>query len=161
MPAKKKASAVHKVNIHEIMNAIDYRNGNYYTDLDDESKKSVSTYMAQRWASQVQGSQEIQEHYLLMVNDLSNIDYIATTSGHEELRYRVLALIGLGQKLRHEFVPPKGAKKDKLREWLLELLPHCNDDEVELFREINDSSVLQDIATAKNTSDKKLKDLFK
>ena len=124
MPAKKKASAVHKVNIHEIMNAIDYRNGNYYTDLDDD---------------------------LLMVNDLSNIDYIATTSGHEELRYRVLALIGLGQKLRHEFVPPKGAKKDKLREWLLELLPHCNDDEVELFREINDSSVLQDIATAKNT----------
>ena len=161
MPAKKKASATHKVNIHEIMNAIDYRNSDYYSKLDDESKKSVSTYMAQRWASQVQGPQEIQEHYLLMVNDSSNVDYIATTSGHEELRYRILALVGLGNKMRHEFVPPKGAKKDKLREWILDLLPHCNEQEVELFREINDKDTLKDIATVKNTPDKKLKDLFK
>jgi len=161
MPAKKKATAVHKVNIHEVMNAIDYRNGDYYTKLDDESKKSVSTYMVQRWASQVQGQAEIQEHYLLMVNDLSNVDYIATTSAHEELRYRVLALVGLGKKMRHEFVPPKGAKKDKLREWLIELLPNCNEEEIELFREINGSDVLKDIATVKNTPDKKLKDLFK
>jgi hypothetical protein len=163
MVTKKKtpASATYKLPIEQVMAAIDLRKGDYYSNLSNEDEKSLSTYMSQRWASQVQGSRDIQEHYLVTINELSNIDYIATTSKHEEMRWRVMALVGLGQKLRHEFIPPKGAKKDKLASWLIEQFPQLNDDEIELFREVNGMDVLEEIAQAKNMGDKQVKDLFK
>lgn len=162
MPKKKDTAGVeYKVDINRVMAAIDLRNRKFYGDLDDESRKSVNLYMAQRWASQVQGDRELQEHYLLMVNDLSNIDFVATTSAHDELRWRVLALVGLGQKMRHEFVPPRGQRKDRLSEWLQEIHPHLSDDEINLFRDINGTDALKEAAEAMNLADKKVKDLFK
>jgi hypothetical protein len=162
MATKKKTStAAYKVPIEQVMAAVDLRNGDYYSKLSDEDRKSVNTYMAQRWASQVQGSREIQEHYLVTINDLSNIDYIATTSQHDEMRWRVIALCGLGSKLRHEFIPPKGQKKDKLTAWLIERFPSLADEEIELFREINGNDFLEDMARAQNLSDKDIKELFK
>lgn len=158
---KEPASAKHKMPIDQVMSAVDYRRRKFYEDLTDEQRKEVNLYMTQRWASQVQGDRELQEHYLLMVNDLSNIDFVATTSAHDELRWRVLALIGLGQKMRHEFVPPRGQKKDRIAEWLRELFPQLSDEEIELFRTINDQDVLKEAAGAMNVADKKVKELFK
>jgi len=157
----KKATAAYKLPIDQVLAAVDYRNGDYYSKLSDEDRRAVSTYMVQCWASQVQGSRDVQEQYLLNVNDYSNLDYIATTSGHEEMRWRVLALCGLGVKLRHEFIPPKGAKKDKLSVWLIEQFPSLGDEEIELFRMLNGEEVLEDIAVAKNMGEKQIKDLFK
>jgi hypothetical protein len=164
MATKKKApaSAVYKVPIDQLMAAVDLRKGDYYTKLSDEDKKGVNTFMAQRWASQVQGTRDVQEQYLIDVNNYSNIDYIATTSEHEELRWKALALVGLGVKLRHEFIPPiGGAKKDKLTAWLIEKFPAMSNDEIELFREINGPEVLAEIATSQNMGNKEFKELFK
>jgi hypothetical protein len=91
------------------------------------------------------------------LDDLSNVDYIAVTSEHEELRWRVLALCGLGTKLRHEFIPPKAQKKDKLTAWLIEQFPAMSDDEIELFRELNGPDVLEEIAVTQNMGNKELK----
>jgi hypothetical protein len=163
MATKKKApaSAAYKLPIEQVMAAIDLRKGDYYSKLGPEDLKALNTFMTQRWASQVQGSREVQEHYLTTINDLSNVDYIAVTSEHEELRWRVLALCGLGTKLRHEFIPPKAQKKDKLTAWLVEQFPAMSDDEIELFRELNGPDVLEEIAVAQNMGNKELKELFK
>lgn len=163
MATKKKepTTAKYQLPIDQVMAAIDLRKGDFYSKLDDEGRKALSTYMAQRWASQVQGTREVQEEYLLNVNDYSNVDYIATTSAHEELRWRSLALVGLGVKLRHEFIPPKAQKKDKLSAWLIEQFPNLGDDEIELFRMLNDENVLESIAKSQNMGNKDLKDLFK
>jgi hypothetical protein len=163
MATKKKApaSAAYKLPIEQVMAAVDLRKGDYYSKLGQDDLKSLNTFMAQRWASQVQGAREVQEQYLLNVNDYSNIDYIATTSGHEELRWRVLALCGLGFKQRHEFIPPKALKKDKLTTWLIEQFPAMSNEEIELFRELNGNDVLEDIAVAQNMGNKDLKELFK
>jgi len=163
MATKKKApaSAAYKLPIEQVMAAVDLRKGDYHSKLGAEDQKAVSTFMAQRWASQVQGSRDVQEHYLTAVNDLSNIDYVAVTSEHEELRWRVLALCGLGTKLRHEFVPPKSQKKDKLSAWLIEQFPSMSDDEIDLFRTLNGQEVLEEIAVSQNMGNKDLKDLFK
>lgn len=163
MATKKKAPATAKYQlpIEQVMAAVDLRNGDYYSKLDDEGLKALSTYMSQRWASQVQGTQDIQEYYLTTVNDLSNLDYVAVGSAHDELRWRTLALCGLGQKMRHEFIPPKGAKKDKLTAWLIEQFPSLSDDEIDLFKEINGADGLEEMAVSKNTTKTELKDLFK
>lgn len=163
MATKKKesASAKYKVPIDQVMAAVDLRNGEYYSKLGDEDKKTVSTYMAQRWASQVQGTRDVQEEYLVSVNEYSNVDYIATTSAHEELRWRALALCGLGFKQRHEFIPPIGVKKDKLTEWLIKQFPSMSNEEIDLFKTINGTDVFEDIAVSQNMGNKELKDLFK
>jgi hypothetical protein len=163
MATKKKApaSAAYKLPIEQVMAAVDLRKGDYYSKLGADDLKALNTFMAQRWASQVQGDRDVQEQYLLNVNDYSNIDYIATTSAHEELRWRVLALCGLGFKQRHEFIPPKALKKDKLTAWLIAQFPAMSDEEIELFRELNGNEVLEDIAVAQNMGNKDLKELFK
>lgn len=161
MATKKKATAAYKLPIEQVMAAVDLRKGDYYSSLSDEDVKSLSTFMTQRWASQVQGDRELQEWYLLNVNDISNIDYIAVTSAHEELRWRLLALVGVGTKVRHEFIPPKNSKKDKLALWLVEQFPAMSDDEIELFRTINGNDILEDIAVSQNMGNKDLKELFK
>jgi hypothetical protein len=165
MATKKKApasaTAKYQLPIDQVMTAVDLRKGDYYNKLGPDELKSLSTYMAQRWGSQVQGTQDLQEYYLTTVNDLSNLDYIAVGSAHDELRWRTLALCGIGHKMRHEFIPPKGAKKDKLTAWLIEQFPSMDDEEIELFRTLNGNDVLEDIAVAKNMGNKDLKDLFK
>lgn len=163
MATKKKpaATAAYKLPIEQVMAAVDLRKGDYYSKLESDDVKALSTFMVQRWASQVQGSREVQEQYLLNVNDCSNIDYIATSSKHEELRWRVIALCGLGFKQRHEFIPPKNAKKDKLTAWLIEQFPAMSDDEIELFKVVNGNDALEGIAIAKNMGNKDLKELFK
>jgi hypothetical protein len=163
MATKKKSptTAKYQLPIDQVMAAVDLRKGDYYSKLGEDELKSLSTYMAQRWGSQVQGTQDLQEYYLTTVNDLSNLDYIAVGSSHDELRWRTLAVCGIGQKMRHEFIPPKGAKKDKLTAWLIEQFPSLGDDEIELFRAINGTDVLEDIAISKNATKTELKDLFK
>jgi hypothetical protein len=163
MATKKKApsTAKYQLPIDQVMSAVDLRRGDYYSKLEPDELKSLSTFMAQRWGSQVQGTQDLQEYYLTTVNDLSNLDYIGVGSGHDELRWRTLALCGIGHKMRHEFIPPKGAKKDKLTAWLIEQFPSLGDDEIELFRELNGDGILEDIAVSKNMGNKELKDLFK
>ena len=163
MATKKKepASAKYQVPIDQVMTAVDLRKGDYYAKLSDEDRKSVSTYMSQRWASQVQGTRDVQEEYLIGVNEYSNVDYIATTSAHEEMRWRAIALCGLGFKQRHEFIPPKNQKKDKLTAWLIKQFPSMSDEEIELFKTINGTDVFEDIAVSQNMGNKELKDLFK
>jgi hypothetical protein len=158
--------AERKGYVDRAMRAVDLRDRSFWSSLDDEEKKLatkyINSYMAQRWASSIQSNDlEVQEHYLLMVNDLCNIDYVATTSAHEELRWMVLSLIGLGAKLKHELIPPRGVKKDRIREWLIELYPQFGEGEIDLFREINPPDVLEESARAMNVADKRLKDLFK
>ena len=57
---KKTASATYKLPIEQVMSAVDLRKGDYYSSLSDEDVKSLNTFMAQRWASQVQGDLEVQ-----------------------------------------------------------------------------------------------------
>jgi hypothetical protein len=72
-----------------------------------------------------------------------------------------LALVGLGVKLRHEFIPPIGVKKDKLTAWLIEKFPQLGAEEIELFKSINSTEDLEDIARAQNMGNKEFKELFK
>jgi len=163
MATKKKepVSAKYQLPIDQVMTAVDLRKGTFYDKLDDDGRKSLSTFMAQRWASQVQGTRDVQEQYLIDVNAYSNVDYIATTSAHEELRWKALALVGLGVKLRHEFIPPIGVKKDKLTAWLIEKFPQLGAEEIELFKSINSTEDLEDIARSQNMGNKEFKELFK
>jgi hypothetical protein len=45
--------------------------------------------------------------------------------------------------------------------WLIEQFPSMSDEEIELFRTINDKNVFENIAVSKNMGNKEFNDLFK
>ena len=49
------------------MKQFDLKNRNFYDELTDEEKKKFSNYLMIRWGSCVEGSQELQEFYLIAI----------------------------------------------------------------------------------------------
>lgn len=153
--AKKKASTL---TLDMELPAMDFRNMNFYRDLSDEHKKEISLWLLMRFMS---SSQSAKEHHLLMVNDLVNQNF-SVISKHPELQWKLLALCGSGKKQFHPWiVPPKGQKKNKIEETILEFFPLLNDEELELFLTINTKEDLELFFKENGYDDKTIKELLK
>lgn len=128
---KKKASTLMLV---DELSAMDLRNMNFYKNLSDEHKKEINLWTLMRYMS---SSQNSSEHHILMVNDLVNCNFNLVRK-HPELQWKLLALCGTGKKQFHKWLGvPKGIKKNKLEDAVLQHKPFLNDDELEIFMKIN------------------------
>lgn len=138
--------------------AMDFRNKNFYRDLSDEHKKEIGLWLLMRFMSSSQGQPE---HHLMMVNDIVNHNFSAL-SKHPELQWKLLALCGTGRKQFHPWIPPpKGAKKNKLEEAILQIKPLMRDDELELFMHINTKEEFEEFFRENGYDDKTIKELLK
>ena len=82
-----------KVNILPLaleLAAMDYRDKNFYTNLNDEQRKAISLWVLMRWMSSSRGDAE---QHLTLVNDVVNVDF-SVISKHPELQWKLLALCG-------------------------------------------------------------------
>lgn len=126
----------YKLDIFEVLENIDKRNFNYYATLDDNLKKEFVPFVTMKWLSQVNASPEISEYYLLMVNDLLNREFWALRN-HPELIWKLMCVIGIGQKMRHEWVPmTKQSKTPKLDELFKKKYPTVGEKELETLRRV-------------------------
>lgn len=114
--------------------AMDYRNFDFYEDLSDEHKKEISLWLLMRFMS---SSQNNTEHHIIMVNELVNHNFSALNK-HPGLQWKLLALCGTNKKQYHPWIaPPKGLKKNKLEQAILDLNPTLKDSDLEMLLEIN------------------------
>jgi len=156
MAAKKKAA---KVPLREMLNALDRNDFDFYSRLDKEQKKAFSPWLAMRYASSASGTDAY--HYLLMVNDLVNVDF-SSLKKHPELQWKLLATCGIGHTSYHKYIQPgKKKAKTKLHNFLVELYPTLNEKERDLLLALNDKDDLTQLAKDNGLSDKEIKDLFK
>jgi len=156
MAAKKKAA---KVPLREMLNALDRNDFDFYSRLDKEQKKAFSPWLAMRYASSASGTDAY--HYLLMVNDLVNVDF-SSLKKHPELQWKLLATCGIGHTSYHKYIQPgKKKAKTKLHKFLVELYPTLNEKERDLLLALNDKDDLTQLAKDNGLSDKEIKDLFK
>lgn len=138
--------------------SMDMNNMNFYKELTNEQKKEISLWVLMRYMS---SSQNFSEHHLMMVNDLVNCHYNVLIK-HPELQWKLLALCGLGKKQFHPWIPPpKGVKKNKIEEIILEHYPLLRDDELEMFLTMNTQKDLELFLKENGYDDKTIKDLFK
>lgn len=122
--------------IKEEMSALDKRNFEWYKNLSDDDRASLSMWVLMRYASAVDSKiPEISHHYLTMVNDIVNVNF-NTLRNHPELQWRLMQVCGIGTSQMHTWIKPgkrKGQFKcnSKMAEFYLLLYPYHSDDEVE------------------------------
>ena len=92
------------------MAQFDRKNRDFYDSLTDEERKKFSNYLMIRWGSSVQGSQELQEFYVVATNERLNKHFF-TVNRHPKLQWLMATSVSpdMGTH-RHQWISPK--KKD-------------------------------------------------
>ena len=148
-----------KIPLNDVLNAIDRRDYNWYSNLPDEQKKKWSSWLFLRYASSVKGSGA--EDALLNTNEFVNKHYVDLYK-HEELMWKLMCLTGTGKKQYHEWIKAPNSKKktDKVSEFVSELYPHLKSDEVELFQILNSVSDIEQLAQDEGKSQEEIDEIF-
>ena len=127
-----------KLNIANEMRQMDRKNRAFYQELTDEERKKFSNFLMLRWGSAVEGSRELQEFYVIALNERFNKHFF-TLNRHPELQWLCATTVspGLGTP-RHTWIAPK--KKEPgvsgIRKQLAELYPHMKDDDIAVLASI-------------------------
>ena len=148
-----------KIPLNDVLNAIDRRDYNWYSNLPDEQKKKWSSWLFLRYASSVKGSGA--EDAILNTNEFVNKHYVDLCK-HEELMWKLMCLTGTGKKQYHEWIKAPNSKKktDKVSEFVSELYPHLKSDEVELFQILNSVSDIEQLAQDAGKSQEEINEIF-
>jgi hypothetical protein len=130
---------VDKLSIQNEMTQFDRKNRRFYDELSDEERKKFSNYLMIRWGSSVQGSQELQEFYLISCNERLNKHFFAINR-HPRLQWLCATAVSPGMGThRHQWISPK--KKEPgitgIRKQLAELFPYMKADEIEVMATAN------------------------
>jgi hypothetical protein len=127
-----------KLNIANEMRQFDCKNRDFYNELSDEERKKFSNFLMLRWGSAVEGSRELQEFYVIALNERFNKHFF-TLSRHPALQWLCATTVSpdMGTP-RHIWIAPK--KKEPgasgIRKQLAELYPHLKDDDIAVLESI-------------------------
>lgn len=155
---KEKKSKEYKNDLFkDVIPALDRRDTQFYSRLNDEQKKDISIWTLTRWMSSTVRDTNIQ---LGNVNDIVNAHSKFLTK-HKELQWMLLAISGTGRPERHEWIaPPRGVKKNKIEETILTYFPSLRDNELELFLQLNSAEDLTQFFKDNGFDDKSIKELL-
>ena len=148
-----------KLNINNEMREFDRKNRAFYDELTAEERKKFSTYLMLRWGSAVQAQSNIQQYYVMSLNENFNKHFF-TISKHPKLQWLCATTVspGIGT-FKHQWIAPKKREggDSKATKFLRELYPHLKDDEIELLRSINTKDDLKQLARNHGWDDKRIK----
>jgi len=134
-----------KLSIQNEMRQFDLKARSFYDDLTDDERKKFSNYLMIRWGSSVQGSQELQEYYVLATNESLNTNFFAVNK-HPKLQWLMATTVSpdLGPQ-RHQWIAPKkkAAGQSARRKQLQEIFPHYRDDEIDVMMQITTDEELR------------------
>ena len=121
------------LDIGEVLLNLDTRNKTYYENLTDEQKKEFSPWLYQRYLSSAEGSNAIIEHYLIMTNNIVNINFSKIKD--PEMTWKLMSMVGYGKTLKHPFIPPpkKGIYENAFKQWLAEENLHLDKQELDIL----------------------------
>ena len=144
-----------KLSINNEMTVFDRKDREFYDSLTDEERKKFSNFLMIRYGSSVQGSQELQEFYLIATNERLNKHFF-NINRHPKLQWLCATTVSPGMgTFRHNWIAPKKkeAGSSGIRKQLAELYPHLKDDEIDLMAKINTKkdidAYLKDLGTDK------------
>lgn len=140
-----------------VIPALDRRNKKFFSTLNEEQQKDISIWTLTRWMSSQRNNSAIQ---ICNVNALVN-SRSKFLNKHKELQWMLLAMTGSGKPEKHDWVaPPRGVKKNKIEEVILQYFPLLNDEELELFQQLNTVEDLEQFFKDNGFDDKTIKDLL-
>lgn len=128
-----------KLTIQNEMRQFDLKNRSFYDELTDEERKKFSNYLMIRWGSAVNGSQELQEFYVIATNERLNKHFF-TINRHPKLQWLCATAVSPGMgSYRHQWIAPKkkdGAGSGSIKKQLLELFPNMKPADIDTLAKI-------------------------
>jgi len=150
----------HKLDLGEILHALDNRNLNYYSNLTDDERKGYSPLVLMRFMSSLNAQNPNASYAVMVTNDLVNLGFFSL-SKHPELQHKLLCLTGLGGKQYRPWIAAKTSKKaGKIDQWLLERFPHLNDDEIQIVKSSYDTKSWTAFVKSSGASDVEVKEMI-
>jgi hypothetical protein len=154
-----------KVELKEKLAAVDLGARELWDELDDANKKALKSelFILNRYVSSAKGQKrEIQEHFVLSVNEYFNKHW-STLQKHPKLLWQLLCMCSHESRtvFFHEWIGFKKKKGDTKRlKFLLQVYPSRKQDELEMLAELMDLKEFKELAKDLGYSDKEIKDLF-
>ena len=132
----------------------------------EEGQKEIKgdLWNLNRYISSVKtNNKEVQEHFVLMVNELYNKHWF-TLQKHPKLLWQLLCLCSWDKEKTffHEWIGLKRVKgtNSKKAKFLAEVYPEMKTDEIKLLAKISTKDELKQLAKELGYDDKKIKDLL-
>lgn len=154
-----------KVELKEKLAAVDLGAKDLWNELDDANRKSLKSelFILNRYVSSAKGqSREIQEHFVLSVNEYFNKHW-NTLQKHPQLLWQSLCMCGHESRkvFFHEWIGFKKKKGDTKRlKFLLHVYPSRKQDELEMMAQLMDLKEFKSLAKDFGYSDKEIKEFF-
>lgn len=118
-----------------VLPSIDTRSKTFYDNLTEEEKKGFSPWLVQRYLSSAESANSgIIEHYLIMTNDIVNVNF--SDIKDPEMTWLLMSIVGIGKSIKHPYIAPGGGKRKKknaFKTWLSEKYPHLDDQELDIW----------------------------
>lgn len=139
-----------------VLPALDTRNRKLYENLSEEEMKGFSPWLVQRYLSSAESANNaIIEHYLIMTNDIVNVNFSEVKD--PEMTWKLMSMVGIGKSLKHPYIAPGGGKRKKknaFKAWLSEQFPHLDDQELDIWISNLDKKSAKDMLEQYHVKDK-------
>lgn len=139
-----------------VLPALDTRNKKLYENLSEEEMKGFSPWLVQRYLSSAESANNaIIEHYLIMTNEIVNVNFSEVKD--PEMTWKLMSMVGIGKSLKHPYIAPGGGKRKKknaFRSWLREQYPHLDDQELDIWIGNLDKKSAKDMLEQYHVKDK-------
>jgi len=139
-----------------VLPALDTRNKALYENLTEEEMKGFSPWLVQRYLSSAESSNNaIIEHYLIMTNEIVNVNFSEVKD--PEMTWKLMSMVGIGKSLKHPYIAPGGGKRKKknaFKAWLSEQYPHLDDQELDIWIGNLDKKSAKDMLEQYHVKDK-------
>lgn len=130
-----------KLKLQEILAAIDSDSKELWDDLTETQQKSVTYFTLNRYISNVTGSRELKEHYLLVGNEVFNKNLFDIMAKHPKLTWLLACSCSDDEKTirNHKWLGFKSSKKsaNKRFDLLTNLFPNMKISDLETLDSIS------------------------
>jgi hypothetical protein len=128
------------------LEAVDFRNKDYYDRIDDHEKSLYSPYMLMRYVSNISSNDGFyKEHYVEMVNECVNKHLFTLSSKHKKLCWMLTAMCGALKKQFHPWVKPMKRTSNKSLTKLETLFPNTKLSDLEVLDNILTDRELEEL----------------
>jgi predicted CopG family antitoxin len=164
MVTKDGVTVAKEVELKDKLAAVDMNYKGLWDELDVEQQKALKSelFILNRYISNAQGNRDIQEHYVLTVNEYFNKHW-NTLQKHPKLLWQLLCMSGHeSQKIFfHQWI---GFKKkqgnNKLSKFLLEIYPNRKQDEIDMLSQMMSLAEAKKLAQTYGYDDKQIAKMF-
>jgi hypothetical protein len=155
-----------KIELKDKLAAVDMNYKGLWDELNAEQQKALKSelFILNRYISNAQGNREIQEHFVLTVNEYFNKNWNLLQK-HPKLLWQLLCMCGHeSQKIFfHQWIGFKkkqGNSNNKITKFLLELYPNKKQDEIEMMSQMMTTAEAKKLAQQYGYDDKRIAKLF-